>query len=219
MRVTMVSVLKRRFACTYEIKQQIDSHSNQENDGRIGDMSKDRYIELTNDITNWSFIPLNEDDSVLGTIDALDIDMDLRLEDREEVRKMCVTALANRMFRYHAATLALIRKYAPTYSPTVYIRQEMFAEKILSLAYRINISPLPVHIMSANAIKHSFDLECMDVAEFVEKMAFYDESYVVYEHEKPTHDISSIMVVHKSSKCSKTIKVCYRTKKDPRIHD
>ena len=201
------------------MKQQIDSHINQENEGCLGDLSKDRYIEFCNDVTNWDHIPLNDDNSVLGTIDTLDINMDLRLEDREEVRKMCVTALANRMFRYHAAALALIRKYAPPCSPSVYIRQEMFAEKILSLAYRINMSPLPVHIMSANAIKESFDLESMEVAEFVERMAFYDESYVIYELEKPTHDISSIKVVHKSSKCNKTIKVCYRTKKDPRIQD
>ena len=181
-----------------------------EDEGLLCNMTKKRYNELENDPTNWSFIPLNDEHSIFGSIYTADLDMDRKLVRRERERKMGVLALANRMFRYHMATVALIKKHAPAYSPNVYIRQELFAEKILNLAFRINMSPLPVHIMSASAIKDSFGIKCMELAEFVEKMGFYDESYVVYEKKEPTHDIRSIIVVHKSLKLEKSFKAFYR---------
>ena len=84
-----------------------------------------------------------------------------------------------------------------------------------NLAFQLMKSHMPVHIMSASAIKTHFDLENDMMADFVERMSLYDMSRVVFDYADPKHDAKSVIVEHQSSKIDVTLKVCYKWRGRP----
>ena len=181
------------------------------------------YINQMNqtvqDPTNWAFIPLYAHYDQLG--ESIDLEAVMKMasaqerEEEENVRQKEVLALGKRMYRYKLATLALIKRHTPSNQKNLYIKQELFAEKVSNLAIDIVQSKMPVHIMSANAIQKSFKIDAQNIAQFIERMGFYDKSEVTFDYAERNHDAKSIMVVHRSSVTTKTLTVCYRWSRHP----
>ena len=171
--------------------------------------------EVTEDPTKWDSIPLYDDSAGFGSVANGQSDTQDDVVLREERRVKAVTDLANRLYRYHKACLALIRAKSPKWQPLLYIRQELFAEKMANLAFQLMKSSMPAHLMSASAIKTHFCLENDDMADFVERMSLYDMSRVVFDYADRTHDAKSVMVVHQSSTTDVTLKVCYKWRGRP----
>ena len=171
------------------------------------------------DPLNWEFIPLNSDCAKFGDIPILGLSEWKEQQDilnhRNFVRESDVIALANRMYRYREATIRYIRRETPKTNPDLYAKQELFAEKIGALAYRVALSSMPIDLMSAKRLKSLLNLDNDDIAKFIEMMGFYEESYVKFDHKKGTYDPKQVMVVHKSSNVSEEITVVYKwTKHD-----
>ena len=171
------------------------------------------------DPLNWEFIPLNSDCAGFGDIPILGLSewkeqQDI-LNNRNFVRESDVIALANRMYRYREAAIRYIRRETPKTHPDLYVKQELFAEKIGALAYRVALSSMPIDLMSAKRLKTLLNLDNDDLAKFIEMMGFYEESYVKFDHEKGTYNPKQVMVVHKSHTVSEEITAVYKwTKHD-----
>ena len=118
-----------------------------------------RTEDVADDPTKWDSIPLYDDSAGFGFVPVKQSYTQTEITAREETRVKSVSDLADRLYRYHKACLALIRANAPKWFPLIYIRQELFAEKIANLAFHIKMSSAPTHIMTANAIKTHFGLE------------------------------------------------------------
>ena len=180
--------------------------------------NKRMMAQAVQDPTNWAFIPLYTHNEQLGvTIDleAIVTNHSRNLSEKEKVRQKQVLALGMRMYRYKLATLALIKRHSPPNQRNLYIKQELFAEKVANLAIDVVQSQMPVDIMSANAIQTFFKIDAHNVALFIERMGHYDESEVTFDYAAQNHDAKSIMVVHRSSVTTKTLTVCYRWSRHP----
>ena len=57
------------------------------------------------------------------------------------------------------------------------------------------------------------NLDNEDLANFIEMMGFYEESYVKLDYEHCYHDHKQVMVVHKSKFVSEEITAVYKWKK------
>ena len=165
----------------------------------------------------WKCIVLNDDLPFFGPMRIDNVRVRnmsyTELHDAEDERKNDVLCLAQRMFRYRQIAVAWIRKNSLERCPDVYIKHELFAEKIGALAYRVAIDKKPIHLMSAQRINMHMNLKNPDLAIFIERMAFYEESMVKFDFELTTHNVKQVMVVHKSSNTEHEMTVIYKWKK------
>ena len=124
-----------------------------------------------------------------------------------------LAALANRMHRYREAAVKFIRRETPKAFPDLYLKQELFAEKIGALAYRVALSSMPLDLMSARRLKIHLNLENDDLAKFIEMMGFYEDSDVKFDHEFGMHNDKQVIVIHKSKYVPEEITAVYKWNK------
>ena len=215
------SSAKQLFDCTQDDNEVVEAVSRpvpEKTTEELAAMKLSQFQHMQ-DPLNWEFICLNEDH---GDFEAMGLNalrtQDLSytgLREAEEARNTYVMNVAKRMFRYRQITVGLIRKNAPEFQPNLYIKHELFAEKIGSLAYRVATDSAPIHLMSAERLKSHLNLDNEDLAIFIERMAYYDVSEVIFDYEDDGHDAKQVMVVHKSTHTSKEFTEIYKWK----IHD
>ena len=138
-----------------------------------------------------------------------------RLRRQEIQRREGVIALGYRLWKYHQLTVTSIKYLSSGTDRELYLAQELFAEKMGNLSYRVALSKHHVHLMSWQAIKNLFHLEHRSEALFVQQVSIYEDTYVTCQRINPSDKFLHVVTVHESTVHGDNSKLVWKAFCDP----